>query len=382
MTIRRTDITIIGAGIVGLSLAWHLQRLGVDRVVVLERGSAGGQSTGLAAGGIRRQFATRIEIEMTLAGWQFYEAVLSDPGFPGKFEPAGYVFLAGPQQAESLQRAWALQRELALPVQWLERSDLADLCPYCDLSGLSCGTLCADDGFIRPSEVVQWLLRECRSRGILIREHTPVDALEISAGRIRAVRSGSARTSSDVVVNAAGAWAGVVGTMAGVNIPVEPSPRIKLIAEGNTGLPGETPMIVDLPSGTYLRSNRARTTVGVKPEKRVVSFGVEADVGLLLSMLRRASARFPGLRHAQVRGVIKGLYELTPDGLPLAGPVAGVAGLYVAAGFNGHGIMHGPGVTRALAQLIVTGSAEALDLERLHPDRFERRAAEERVSFL
>lgn len=380
-TSDRMDVIIIGAGIVGLSLAWHLRRLGVDRVMLLEAREPGQQSTGVASGGIRRQFGNRIEIEMTLTSWRFYQAVLSDYSFPGVFEPVGYAFLAGPEHIPRLKRAWNLQRAMGLSVRWLDFADLAEMVPFCDTRGLAGGTFCAEDGFIDPSDVAQWLLRECRCQGVVVRKHTPVDAIEISGGRVRAVHSGSMRIASDVVVNAAGAWAGAVGTLASVSIPIEPSPRVKFVTQAGLGLPSCTPLVVDLPSGTYVRSERGRTVFGVKPEKKVVSFDIDVDQDLLSWMAERACARFPGLRDAKVRGLIRGLYELTPDGLPLAGPVADLAGFYVAAGFNGHGIMHGPGVTQALAELVVTGHFESLDLKALCPDRFERTAPAERNNF-
>lgn len=139
--IERVEIAIIGGGIVGLSLAWHLRQLGVDRIVVCEGGRPGFKSTGQSSGGIRRQFGTRIEIEMSVAAWSFYEVLLADPDFACTHDRFGYAFLAGPDQVTNLERAVSLQREMGVQTQWLEPQDLRQRFPYCDPDGLVGGPI-------------------------------------------------------------------------------------------------------------------------------------------------------------------------------------------------------------------------------------------------
>jgi sarcosine oxidase, subunit beta len=376
----RAQVAIIGAGIVGLSLAWHLLELGVRHIVLLDSHEPGQQSTGRAAGGIRRQFSTRFQIEMTVAAWRFYQTVLSDHRYTGGYDPAGYIFLAGPDEVESLRHAWALQQRMGIDVRWLDPIELGELLSFCELRGVVGGTFCREDGFVDPAAVVRWLLDRCGDR-IRILNHTPVDALEISNHRIRAIRSKDSTVEADIVVNAAGPWAAQIGAMAGVTVPVDPSPRIKLVIDG-VGLPRDTPLIVDLPTGAYLRSRQGHATVGVKPKERIVSDCLETNDDLLPRMIERAAERFPSIRHAEVQSVIKGLYEMTPDGLPVAGEIASVQSFFVVAGFNGHGIMHGPGVARAIAELIATGKVDTLDLLPLDPNRFERGVAGGSYEFL
>jgi sarcosine oxidase subunit beta len=370
---------VIGGGIVGLSVAWQLRQLGVDRVVVLEADTLGAGSTGQAAGGVRRQFGTRFEIELTLASLDLFDRLLADPAFPGRFESVGYAFLAGREERAALEQAWAVQQELGVASVWLEAADIAARFPYLETSGLVGGTFCRDDGFINPWDVVAWLARQCRSSRVAIHEQTSVDAIEASGGRVREARAGALTVTADVVVNAAGAWAGRVGSLAGAAIPVAPSPRVKLLTDLHPALPTDMPLIVDLPTGAYVRSERGRALVGVQPREPATGFAVAADASLLGRMVERAAIRFPSLRSASLARVITGLYEVTPDHLPLVGLVPGLTGFFVAAGFNGHGIMHGPGAARALAELIVYGRADILDIDRLRPDRFERPASERRI---
>jgi sarcosine oxidase subunit beta len=367
---NRLDVAIVGGGIVGLCLAVELRRLGVRRVAVLERDLAGSGSTGRAAGGIRRQFGSAIEIEMTLASLPVFDELATDPEYVASYEPVGYAFLAGPEQVDGLRAAWSLQREHGVAVCWLDRDDLPHRFPYCDCRGLVAGTICLDDGFIDPHYVVAALLRRCRAVGVEVCEQAPVEEIEIVDRALRAVVAGGQRIASDIVVNAAGAWAGMVGELAGVALPVQPSPRQKFLTDPRPELPRDMPLVMDLTTGAYVRSDRGRAIVGVRPPRQVTGFDLTVDYDLLGWMAARASRRFPSLRSARAQQVLVGLYEVTPDGLPLVGPVPGVAGFYVAAGFSGHGIMHGPGVARALAETIVTGASETLDLARLAPSRF------------
>lgn len=205
-----------------------------------------------------------------------------------------------------------------------------------------------------------------------IREHTPIDAIQVMEGRVRGVQSGSRRISADIVVNAAGAWTGLVGTLAGEKIPIAPSPRVKYLTDRIADMPADMPLVTDLVTGAYVRSDRGRAMVGVKPREQITSSVVDSPPALLAWMAERAAIRFPDLRGAQATDVIAGLYEITPDGLPLVGPAPGLIGMYIVGGLNGHGIMHGPGVTRALAELIMHGAPNTLDLAALRPDLFGR----------
>ncbi|MGH2558922.1 MAG: NAD(P)/FAD-dependent oxidoreductase [Thermomicrobiales bacterium] len=373
----RADVVVIGGGMTGLGVAWRLRRLGVGQVVVLEAGEVGFKSTGQSSGGIRRQFETRLEIEMTLASLPFFDLLLGDATFTGRFNRVGYAFLAGPEQVGRIERACALQRAMGIDVRWLDRADLAERFPFCDLDGVEAGTFCADDGFIDPWAIVGWLVAACRAEGVTVREQSAVEGIEVAGGRVRGVRTADLIVEANVVVNAAGAWAGEVGTLAGMTIPVTPSPRVKYVTGPHPALPEGMPLIVDLPTGAYVRSDRGGAMVGVQPEPVATSFEVAVAPGQVEWMAERAAVRFPTLRGVAAERLIIGLYEVTPDGLPVAGAAPGVEGLFVAAGFNGHGIMHGPAVARAVAEEIVWGRAEVLDIGSLRVGRFGERGVAE-----
>jgi sarcosine oxidase subunit beta len=380
---RAASAVVIGAGIIGLTLARRLALLGVSDVVVLDAGTPGHQSTGRSSGGIRRQFGNRLEIEMSLAGVRFYEGLAHDPAFTGAFSRIGYAFVAGRQHLGELQAAWRLQQEMGVGVDWLNEDDLAETFPYMNADGLVGGTFCREDGVIEPIAVAQWLLHGCESLGVRVYADSVVEEIERDDRGVRGVRTGGHRIATPIVVNAAGAWAGRVGEMANVRIPVTPSPRFQALAEIPQGFPVTTPFTIDLETGAYMRVHRGTVIAGVRQEPPPIGFDLTTDFEAARAVALRASSRYPLLRKAHVTRCMSGLYELTADGLPIAGGVDTLRGFYVAAGFNGHGIMHGPPIAEAVAELIAKSDPETFDLSRLALRRFDDgRYQPERVSSL
>ena len=366
----RVDVVIIGAGIVGLTVAYELARGGVARIIVFDAGSPGQQSTGRSSGGIRQQFGSELEIRLTQAALKFYEPMFSSIDFDGRFERDGYLFLAGEAQQDQLLAALRVQHEMGVPSEWLDHKTLCERYPFIDSSNLVGATWCAEDGFVDPWSIVQWLLRECRSRGVEIRSQRRVDAIDVAHRRVRAVTAGAERVDAPIVVNAAGAWAGAIGELAGVSIPVRPSPRIQLVTDLQQALPTTTPLVVDLMHGGYVRSIQKRVLAGASPATIPIGFELEPRFEEVDDIATRVSMRFPGLRDVGISRVISGLYEVTPDGLPIASFSEHVAGFAIVAGFNGHGIMHSPPLACAMGDLILRGRAERFDVEPFSARRF------------
>jgi sarcosine oxidase subunit beta len=373
------DVVIVGAGIVGLSVAYELARAHVPRIVVLDAGNAGHQSTGRSTGGIRRQFGSALEVHLTEAALEIFAPMFADPDFDGRFERDGYLFLAGAGQRAQLYEAYELQRSLAVPTEWLDVGALRDGYPFLDLAGIAGATFCADDGFVEPFAIVQWLLRQSRRLGVVIRTGRQVDRIDVECGRVLGVTAGGEHLRAPVVVNAAGAWAGVVGALAGVSIPVRPSPRVQIVTERQHALPSATPLIVDLMSGSYFRSIAGCVLAGISPTTNPTGFETTPSVDDVEAIAAAASARCPGLYALGISQVITGLYEMTPDGLPVASFGEDVEGFCTVAGFNGHGIMHSPPLARGLADMIVSGRTR-FNLEPFSVKRFRSGARPDRRS--
>jgi sarcosine oxidase, subunit beta len=369
----QAEVVVIGAGLTGLQVAWNLTQLGVKQVVVLERNYPGCELYGRFSAGVRRQFGSQLEIELTLASLPFFERLLREPAIKAGYEPVGYAFLAGREDRAGLRRTWLLQQDMGIGSEWLEGPEIKARFPYCECEGVAAATFCADDFWLNPWEVHRWLLRACREAGVEIRERCPLTALEISRGAIQSASGPNLKVKTPVVVNAAGAYARLVQRLAGSDAPVDPSPRVKYLTPAPPELPRTMPLITDLPTGTYVRNEGGQVIVGVKPPLKVVGFQYATSSAALDWMQRQAAIRYPALARGGTvvpTRLITGLYDITPDGLPLAGPDAGVKGLYLAAGFNGHGVMHSPAVGCSVAELIVLGKAATFDLSRLGPARF------------
>lgn len=369
----QADVVVIGAGLTGLSVAWNLAQLGVNRLVVLERNYPGCELYGRFSAGVRRQFGTRLEIELTLASLPFFDMLLQEPEIKAGYEPVGYAFLAGPAAAAGLRRSWLLQQSMGINSAWLEGSEIKEKFPYCAGEGVVAATFCADDFWLNPWEVHQWLLRACRVAGVQIREQSSVTSIEVSQGIIQSVNCPDLKIKTSSVVNAAGARARLIQQMAGSDAPVDPSSRVKYLVKAPVELPRTMPLITDLTTGTYVRNEGGEAIVGVKPPQKVVGYDYDTSPATLDWMHRQAGLRYPSLAKIvplTPTRLITGLYDVTPDGLPVAGPDPGVKGLYLAAGFNGHGVMQSPAITRSVAELVTNGKSETFDLTQLSLERF------------
>ena len=354
----------------GLSVAWWLRRLGVTDAVVLDAGTPGQQATARSSGGVRRQFASAVEINLSTLSLRFFNEVFASADFSGGMQRLGYAFLAGERDIRSLSAAWALQQELGVPSEWLAPHDIRARFPYLETDGLRGGTFSAEDGFVDPWAIHQWLLRDCRRSGVTILEDERVIAMDATRGRIATVRTELRTFEPGVVVNASGAWARLVSRLGGSDLEVDPSPRVKLVTNRHSQLPTDMPLITDLDTGVYVRSEGGAAMIGVKPPHMTIGFEIDTSAELISWMAERASVRFPSLADAGLVHLVTGLYEVTPDGLPIAGRDDRLENLFVISGFNGHGIMHGPALARALAELIILGRPTELDLGAFSPARF------------
>lgn len=370
----RADVAVIGAGLAGLWTAWHLRQLGVERVVVLERDYAGCELYGRFSAGVRRQFSTRIEIELTQASLPFFDLALREPHLRAEYEPVGYAFLADERHAAGLHDAWSLQQSLGVGSLWLDGTELAARFPYCDVDGIVAATFCADEFWLNPWELHQWLLQSCRAAGVSVYEHCPVTGIAVSGGSIHAALCERLVVETETLVNAAGARAREVSQMASSDVPISASPRVKYLIPAPAALPRTMPLVTDLRTGVYVRNERGEAIVGVKTPRADDPDAPRDEAALFAWMRRQAARSFPALAAddgtVPPTRIIRGQYDVAPDGLPVVGPDTRIGGLFIAAGFNGHGVMHSPSVARAVAEQIVLGASQGVDVAPLSPARF------------
>jgi sarcosine oxidase subunit beta len=369
------EVAIVGAGIMGVSTAYHLARLGVRRVVVLERDSVCSGSTALASGGIRHQYANRLGIELTTHSIVTYERFEEEFGVDPHFRQHGYLILIATQEALDLaRRSVALQRSLGVDVELLDADATRRLCPYLRTDDLLGATYSPRDGYADPYLCTTAIAARARELGVEIRQQTEVRGFTRSGDRVTGVVTAAGPLEASVVVLATGAWSGVVGTLAGVDIPIVPHRRHKFVTAPfpTNEIPAATPFIIDPHGGFSLRREGEGVLLGIGRPDEPASFSTEVDRSLEPRVVERAMHRAPALGEARLMRGWAGLYEMTPDQTGIVSRVPGVDGLHLIGGFSGHGFMHGPIAGQLMAELIAHSRAVTMDAAPLDLGRFAR----------
>ena len=369
------DVVVVGAGIMGVSTAYHLARRRAGRVVVLERDDVCSGSTALASGGIRHQYANRIGIELTRHSIETYERFADEFGVDPHFRQHGYLILVT-TEAEQAQaaRSVALQQSLGVDVRLLSADETHRRFPYLATGDLRGATYSPRDGYADPYLATTAIAARARDLGVAIRTGCEVTGFTRSAGGVESVVTRAGPVSSPIVVIAAGAWSGEVGRLAGADIPVAPLRRSKFITAplSFATIPEATPFVIDPHLGISLRREGAGILLGIGRREAAGGFRTDPDWGLAEPLVERAVHRAPGLADARLMRTWTGLYEMTPDQTGIVSAVPGIAGLHVVAGFSGHGFMHGPIAGQLMAELITDGRAVTVDAAPLRLDRFAR----------
>lgn len=377
---RTADVVVIGGGIVGSSVAYHLTEAGGKNVVVLEREQEQGLgSTGKATGGVRAQFSTPINIAMSLYSIDFISNFEEATGHTSGYKPAGYLFLATDERhLDYLKKTRKLQIAHGVKVEIVSREEISKMVPQLRADDILGGSFCQTDGFVSPPNIMLGFMNRARERGARLMLETEVTGIEVAGGRVACVRTNRGDIQTRRVVNASGAWAAEVARLAGVNLPVTPLRRQLISTKPFSDLPASIPMVIDMSNGFHFRPDfKAGPVPGVlmtwpDPEE-TAGFKTEFDLGFIPKIMERAVARVPSLSKAEVElsRSRAGLYEMTPDHHAIIGEAPGVSGLYLANGFSGHGVMHSPATGRIISEMILEGTARLMDVSQLGAERFD-----------
>ena len=372
---QAADVVIVGAGIMGVSTAYHLARLGAGRVIVLERDTVCSGSTALASGGIRHQYANRLGVELTTHSIVTYERFREEFGVDPNFRQYGYLILIA--TGEELARARssvALQRSLGVDVELLDAPATRTLCPYLNTDDLLGATYTPRDGYADPYLCTTAIAARARDLGVVIEQGREVRGFIRQGDRVTGVTTDAGSVEAGAVVIATGAWSGVVGKLADVDIPVRPHRRHKFMTAPFPAerIPAATPFVIDPHRNFSLRREGPGLLLGHGRRDEPDSFSTEIDHGLERRVVERAIHRAPALADAELMRAWAGLYEMTPDQTGIVSAVPGVAGLHVIAGFSGHGFMHGPIAGQLMAEMLVHGRAVTMDASALDLARFAR----------
>jgi len=375
--VRSAEVVVIGAGVIGASVAYHLARRGCGPVMVVERSRSSGEgSTGRATGGFRAQFGSEINVRLSLLSreklWRFEEELGADPGY----RPCGYLFLAGDgAQLGALLRAQGVQREAGLEeAREVTPSGIEEINPAIRTGGLVGGVFCPTDGFIRPMGILGGYVEGAGRLGVRFEYGVECTGFELDgSGRIAAVRTSGGDVVCGSVVNAAGAWAAPVAREAGLDLPVEPLRRQAAVTHPFELLPEDMPMTIFVEDGFHLRVRDGRVLLLWPDEPAVADpFDQSVEDSWLGTVVGMARERVPCLSQTSIdrERCWAGLYEMSPDGHALLGKAPGMENFYLANGSSGHGVMHAPALGQLLAEILLDGAAHTLDVHALRPSRF------------
>jgi sarcosine oxidase, subunit beta len=363
------DILIIGAGIVGCSLAHHLALQGATGITVVEKDLICSGSTGKSAGGIRQQFATELNITLSLESVRMFERMPEELDIDPGFRRVGYLFLASTDaELELFRKNVALQQRCGVAVQMVDPTDIRQLVPFVQLDGILGGTYCPSDGYAAPYEVTMGYAAAARRRGVRFHEQRAVTDILQASGRVVGIETTDGPIHAPVVVNAAGAFAGLIGDMAGLDVPVKPYRRQLFTTLPIPTFAAEPPLTIDYHRNWYFRGELGGCLFS-GPKDEESTFNTNVDWEHLAESVEQAVVRLPLLAEAEIHRGWAGLYEISPDNNAILGAVPELAGFYVAGGHSGHGFQHGPIVGKLMAEMILTGHT-TIDIRTLGIERF------------
>jgi sarcosine oxidase subunit beta len=379
----------------GASAAYHLTRLGVHDVAIIEREPMLGMgSTGRNAGGVRHQFSSEANVRLSIESISCFENFSEQIGYPIDFHQDGYLFLLSTEHdLEAFRRNTEMQRRLGVEVDVVSPEEARGLAPGLEVDGVLGATFCARDGIADPNGVTMGFAKAAQAAGARIYRETEVTGIDVQAGRVGAVETTRGRISTRKVVNAAGPHARNIGEMAGLDVPVFPYRRHIFITEpvapiakstsafnsgrsARFGAPASRIMVIDFETSFYFHREGPGILFGMSDPGEPPGFDTTVNWEFLEKVNSVAVRRLPVLAEAGIAHAWAGLYEMTPDAMPIIGPTPQVEGYFLIAGFSGHGFQHSPAAGRILAEIIVREDAHERDIAPFSFDRFDSPTAE------
>lgn len=352
----------------GCSLAYHLARAG-RQVIVIDRGKIGQGATAACAGGIRAQFSTEVNIRIGMEAKRVLANFVEETGQTADFREVGYLFLlTTDDERQRFAENVRLQRRLGMEdVVELSPAEARAMVPGLRTDDLIGATFCPSDGLAGPNEVTYGYANAARRLGAVILEDTPLDGFLTEGGQVRGIRTSAREIVCADTVICAGPWSAPVGALLGRPIPIEPSRRQVFVTEPFDGIDRRSPMTIDFHTSFYFHPEGEGVLFGMGDPAVAPGDNTAVDWSFLDRITAVAERRWPPLLDARVKSAWAGLYENTPDFQPLIGPLQ--AGLWIAAGFSGHGFMMAPVIGRWLSSWMTDGVPTA-DLAAFAPDRF------------
>lgn len=370
MTSDSADVVVIGGGVMGTSIAFHLAEAGVANVVLVERDELGSGSTCKAAGGVRAQFSDEVNIRLGARSLEAFGRFGSRPGQEIDLHRVGYLFLlSSPDDVAAFERNVLLQNELGVPSRMLDVAEARALSPMISTDGLLAATYSPDDGHCTPESVVLGYATAARRLGAVLRTHTTVQDILVEGGEITGVVTSRGLIETSTVICTAGAWSRAVGEFVGVDLPVTPLRRQVVFTEPMPDLAPVVPFTIDFASSFYFHREGRGLMMGMSDPLQEPGFHLDRSDEWLPGLATAIEARAPQLLDVGLTTGWAGLYEVTPDHNALIGEASSVSRFLYATGFSGHGFLQGPAVGEVVRDLYLDRTP-VIDVSTLDAARF------------
>ena len=379
---RQAEVVVIGGGVIGTSIAYHLARAGVRDVVLVERDELAAGSTSKAAGGVRAQFSDVLNVQLGARSLEAFARFEEDTGYDIGLHRVGYLFLLStPEDVVSFEAGVRLQNSLDVPSRMIDPDEARRLSPLISTDGLLAAAYSPDDGHCTPEAVVHGYASAARNHGATILRHTDVTGIETHGDTITAVVTTLGRIDTRTVICAAGAWSRAIGAMAGVDLPVQPLRRQIAVTEPVSGLPPTLPMTIDFSTSLYFHTEGPGLLVGMSDPDERPGYATDTHDRWIPRLADAMRRRAPDLLALRRTGGWAGLYENTPDHNALIGEATSVSRFLYATGFSGHGFLQGPAVGEVVRDLYL-GHVPFVDVSPLSAGRFAADAPRPEVNLV
>src|SRR5215208_6942604 len=366
------DSVIIGGGVMGASAAYHLAKRGIRNIVLLEKEEFFGTgATGRCAGGVRYQFSTEINVKLSLESLPMIERFKDEIGQDVNYRQCGYLLVAtNEKDAQVFKHNVEMQNCLGVQTQLLTGEEVRARLPLMKFDDALAGTFNPKDGLVDPNSVVAGYISAAQKLGVRAIPQAEVIGIRVTGDQAEAVETTQGLIQTPMILNAAGPWAGQIGQMAGVQIPILPVRRQMFTTNALKEIPADFPFVIDFAQSLYFHAEGEGLLIGMSNQKEQPGFDQSIDEEFEMENFEAAMERMPLLEQASRASHWAGLYEVTPDAHPIFGG-SPIKGFTICAGFSGHGFMHGPVAGKLMTEYILEGTFSTVDVSMLDLARFE-----------
>ena len=375
---QAADVVILGAGVMGTSIAFHLAKRRAGKIVVIDKDHVGRGGSGRSSALIRMHYSFPAEVELALISMRMFKNWQEVVGAPGDFRRTGFVRIVHPNETARLRLNVEMQTRLGATVELIDKHQLGELESDWNVDDVELAAYERESGYGDGAGVAGDFLSAARDLGAIYAPRTQATALHVDGDRIRAVVTDQGIVSSAIVIVATGPWTRPLLQRAGYDLPIECEYHQVAILRNPPGMKGGGCACIDSVTATYFRSDaHDKFLVGDFYGKRPVdpdNFPQRASDESLEEIIERACRRVPKLEGAEVMRGVTGVYDMTPDSRPLLGEIPGIRGLYVCAGFSGMGFKISPAIGLAMSELVAAGKASSVDISAFRPNRFAENA--------